>query len=408
MNEKNKAKFKKFLTGAAVFATSCALVFAPACSTTDDGEDEDENTSTKLDTQLIKNGNFEFYDDNDGTYFISSPDNWSLGTTGNSSNSMSGVIDVSKSGWDKLTDPTLPETLENNDDLEDDDEDKVDYNGALTDDLPFANPHDATSSDAATDNYEYIENPFTHEYSYDEDGNVLNAAGEKVTTYTDEDGNVYLDEELTNPLETSVLMLHNYRKSYYTGTETYCQSSSTITLEASTAAAISVWVKTSDLYFDGATNESVVLREGKIARALTASSAIPPFFRGVDWEEKKLYDGAFSNAVPADLVRGMGAEYVVGIDLSAVKREKKSIIGEWLAKMPFEYGNTSEKGYRDSDIMLKPPLSQYSAASFAGLHEMYEIGYETAMKEMPAIKEGIAARKKKECANGRRKEKKQS
>ena len=255
MNEKNKAKFKKFLTGAAVFATSCALVFAPACSTTDDGEDEDENTSTKLDTQLIKNGNFEFYDDNDGTYFISSPDNWSLGTTGNSSNSMSGVIDVSKSGWDKLTDPTLPETLENNDDLEDDDEDKVDYNGALTDDLPFANPHDATSSDAATDNYEYIENPFTHEYSYDEDGNVLNAAGEKVTTYTDEDGNVYLDEELTNPLETSVLMLHNYRKSYYTGTETYCQSSSTITLEASTAAAISVWVKTSDLYFDGATNE---------------------------------------------------------------------------------------------------------------------------------------------------------
>ena len=48
----------------------------------------------------------------------------------------------------------------------------------------------------------------------------------------------------------------------------------------------------------------------------------------------------------------------------------------------------------------------YSAASFSGLHEMYEIGYETAMKEMPAVKEGIAAlngakaAKKKEKGEG--------
>lgn len=255
MNEKNKAKFKKVFTGAAVLATSCALAFAPACSSKSDSTEEDENTSTKQDTQLIKNGNFEFFDDNDGTYFISSPDNWTLGTTGNSSSSMSGIIDTSKSGWDELTDPELPEKLENNDDLDDDDENKVDYNGALTDDLPFADPHEATKTDETTDEREYIENPFTHEYSYDEEGNVLNAAGEKVTTYEDEDGNVYLDEDHTKPLETSVLMLHNYRKSYYTGTESYCQSSSTVTLEASTAAEISVWVKTSDLYFDGATNE---------------------------------------------------------------------------------------------------------------------------------------------------------
>lgn len=255
MNEKNKAKFKKLFTGAAVLATSCALAFAPACSTTSDSTEEDENTSTKQDTQLIKNGNFEFYDDNDGTYFISSPDNWTIGTTGNSSNSMSGIIDTSKSGWDELTDPELPEKLETNDDLDDDDDNKVDYNGALTDDLPFANPHEATNTDETTDEREYIANPYTHEYSYDADGNILNAAGEKVTTYEDEDGNVYLDEEHTKPLETSVLMMHNYRKSYYTGTESYCQSSSTVTLEASTAASISVWVKTSNLYFDGATNE---------------------------------------------------------------------------------------------------------------------------------------------------------
>ena len=97
--------------------------------------------------------------------------------------------------------------------------------------------------------------------------------------------------------------------------------------------------------------------------------------------------------MPADLVREMGADFVVGIDLSAYKKEKKSFFGEFFSKMPFEYGNTSEKGYRFSDVMLKPQLGSYSAASFFGLKEMYEIGYETAMEEMTEIKAKIAALK---------------
>ena len=60
---------------------------------------------------------------------------------------------------------------------------------------------------------------------------------------------------------------------------------------------------------DGETNELVVLKSGKIARAVTASAAIPPFFRGVEWEGKKLYDGAFSDAVPADICKELGARH---------------------------------------------------------------------------------------------------
>ncbi|PWM75780.1 MAG: hypothetical protein DBX59_00615 [Bacillota bacterium] len=161
---------------------------------------------------------------------------------------------------------------------------------------------------------------------------------------------------------------------------------------------------------DYRTGEEVDLKSGSVAKALCASSSYPPFFKPVSIDGRLLVDGAFSNAVPADLVRGMGADFVVGIDLSAVKSDKKSFIGEWLAKMPFEYGNTSEKGYKNSDIMLKPPLSQYSAASFAGLHDMYEIGYETALGEMPAIRAAINAlyegKKKKEKLNGAEKAKK--
>ncbi len=141
------------------------------------------------------------------------------------------------------------------------------------------------------------------------------------------------------------------------------------------------------------TGEEIDVKEGSVARALCASSSYPPFFKPVEIDGKICIDGAFSNAVPADLVREMGADFVVGIDLSAYKKEKKSFFGEFFSKMPFEYGNTSEKGYRFSDVMLKPQLGSYSAASFFGLKEMYEIGYETAMEEMTEIKAKIAALK---------------
>ncbi len=255
MKFKNKAKLKATLLSAAAIATSC-LIGVAACTTTPDKDNnEDDKTVTKQDVQLIKNGNFEFYDDNDGLYPISSPDNWSSGSNGSSSGAMGGVINTSKKSWDYLTDPELPKTLEANNDLDSDDENKKDYNGALEGDMLYKNTHKGTLKDDDEDkDTTYIDNPFTHEYKYDNDGNIIKSDGSVQTTY-EKDGKTYIDEECTQEFETSVLMLHNYRSSYYNGTETYFSSSSTITLEARTAAKFSVWVKTDELYFDGTENK---------------------------------------------------------------------------------------------------------------------------------------------------------
>ena len=254
MKKKKSYALKSAAMGFAAIATSLMIGMSAGCAQTDKPtDDEDDKTTTKLDSQVIKNGNFEFYSDNKGLYPISNPENWSGGTNGNSSASMSGVIDTSKKRWEYLTDTTLPQTLEDNDDLKSDDENKKDYNGALTDDMPYKNPHAATESSASDEDKEYIHNPYTHKYSYDNQGRIIDSADSSVvTTYEDEDGKLYLDEKLETPLETSVLMIHNYRNNYYTGTEGYFSSSTTTTLEAGTAAEISLWVKTSDLYFDGA------------------------------------------------------------------------------------------------------------------------------------------------------------
>lgn len=251
MRKKKSTAFRTAVIGFTAIATSLTIGMASACTNTTPGDDDDDKTTTKIDSQLIKNGNFEFYSDNKGLYPISAPDSWTGGTSGNASASMSGVINTNKERWDYITDPELPETLENNNELKSDDKNKKDYNGALTDDLPYKNPHAATESNAEEEDKAYIDNPFTHSYRYDEDGKVYDNDGNEVTTYADEDGNLFLDEDFETPFETSVLMIHNYRTSYYTGTESYFNSGTTITLEANTACEISVWVKTDELYFDG-------------------------------------------------------------------------------------------------------------------------------------------------------------
>ena len=156
---------------------------------------------------------------------------------------------------------------------------------------------------------------------------------------------------------------------------------------------------------DAATNECVVLREGKTAKALTASAAIPPFFRGVDWGDKKLYDGAFSNAIPADVCREMGAEVVVGIDLSAYTRQEseKGRVERWVGSFvgaitPVRtLEDAKTRGYRAADVMLRPNLYDFRATSIdrAAADAMFEIGYREAKARMEEIRAAIADAQKK-------------
>lgn len=257
MKKKKSTVLKSALLGVMAFATSLSVGLSACQKTTED--DDKDSTTSKVDTQELKNGNFEFYKDNKGLYPISTPNDWTGSVTGNSSASMSGIIDTRKDRWDYITDESLPDVLEENNEKKSSDESKKDYNGAMPDDLPYVNPHIATDSSSEEENAkDYIPNPFTHEYRYEvnDDGEAVyyDNDGNEITVYANEDeyGKLYLDEDYEELFETSVLMIHNYRRGYYTGTETSYKSSTNLILEANTACEISVWVKTCNLTFDGA------------------------------------------------------------------------------------------------------------------------------------------------------------
>ncbi|MBI3638610.1 patatin-like phospholipase family protein [Candidatus Wolfebacteria bacterium] len=64
--------------------------------------------------------------------------------------------------------------------------------------------------------------------------------------------------------------------------------------------------------------EDVIIKKGSLTDAIRASSALPVVFAPVSMGGKLLMDGGFSNPVPADVCRDMGAEIVIAVDVSSI------------------------------------------------------------------------------------------
>lgn len=207
------------------------VVMLGGCSSEEDTNKD--STTTQTDTQRIANANFEYFKKNDGkNAIITSIDGWSksvgLSASGDSASSSiraSGIVDTNKSAWENLTASSVVLTDENVD-AEWDNSSVFDrltyykkYSVDSTSDYENYVPYNVTIDDVPS-----CENPGTHDYNATED--------------RDED--------------TNVLMLHNYRSDRY-GTAQKYTSSTTVNLTAGTSAKLSVWVKTSDLTFNGGT-----------------------------------------------------------------------------------------------------------------------------------------------------------
>ena len=63
------------------------------------------------------------------------------------------------------------------------------------------------------------------------------------------------------------------------------------------------------------TGDAVVLRSGDVTSAIRASISVPVIFEPVIHEGRLLVDGGLVMPVPVELVRAMGADIVIGVNL---------------------------------------------------------------------------------------------
>lgn len=140
------------------------------------------------------------------------------------------------------------------------------------------------------------------------------------------------------------------------------------------------------------TSEEKVFSTGNVALALCASSSMPPFFKPVVIDNERYIDGAYVNSIPADLVKKMGADYIVGVDLS-VRDVKPSVISKLFPTYESKVKEPWNKGYENSDLVIHPDLTGYKAYSFDGGDKMFDIGYQEGLKYVKQIKQEIESLK---------------
>lgn len=131
--------------------------------------------------------------------------------------------------------------------------------------------------------------------------------------------------------------------------------------------------------------EQITIKEGSLTEAVRASIALPIAFRPVKTSGHLLMDGGFVDPVPADVVRDMGADVVIAVDVASrwmnipsgdlrdIKKVKNlySFIYELVAGVEY---HIAERVLKDADVVLKIPVATLDWLEFNRAQEIIERG----------------------------------
>jgi NTE family protein len=113
--------------------------------------------------------------------------------------------------------------------------------------------------------------------------------------------------------------------------------------------------------------KALLWHEGKLNTALRSTMSIPGIFAPVRTDGKILVDGGMRNNYPTDIAKEMGADVVIGVELSDKNMTYQDInnIADLVWQAVDILGRDSfEKNVDIPDITIKPDLHEYNMMSF--------------------------------------------
>lgn len=138
----------------------------------------------------------------------------------------------------------------------------------------------------------------------------------------------------------------------------------------------------------------VVLNEGKIYKAVTASAAIPGVFYPVRHEGRYLIDGGVIDKIPADVTVELGAGIVIAVDTSSpLEKRVENSLYVLLQAQRIPSAELTElqldrvrKQVNGRFILLRPDLEGIGMLAFNHLGEAVQAGRGEALARMDEIK----------------------
>ncbi|AIZ32147.1 patatin-like phospholipase family protein [Pseudomonas parafulva] len=132
---------------------------------------------------------------------------------------------------------------------------------------------------------------------------------------------------------------------------------------------------------DIASGEKVVFRRGHLPQVVRASMSIPAVFAPVELDGRLLVDGGMVDNIPLDVVREMGVDLAIVVDIGTPLRSRKQlatvvdVLNQSITLMTRRNSEEQLASLGREDILVQPPLSAFGVTDFGRAQDMIDAGY---------------------------------
>lgn len=135
--------------------------------------------------------------------------------------------------------------------------------------------------------------------------------------------------------------------------------------------------------------ESVTLDHGSLSRSLRATMSVPGVFAPVEVNGRILSDGGLVNNIPTDVVKAMGADIILVVNIETQLGDRKSLEslpGVLAQTISVATIDNSRRSMRQADIIISPDLDKHSATDFGAAKDIITLGYNGAKQKESLLK----------------------
>jgi NTE family protein len=125
----------------------------------------------------------------------------------------------------------------------------------------------------------------------------------------------------------------------------------------------------------------VVMSDGSLSRAMRATMSLPLVFPPVISGDQVLVDGGAMNNIPGDIVRAMGAEHVIAVNVGELNDKTTidySLFGLVTETLDAMMRANTLKAASGADILINVPVTEFGSLDWRKAPQLIAAGYQAA------------------------------
>ena len=138
----------------------------------------------------------------------------------------------------------------------------------------------------------------------------------------------------------------------------------------------------------------ILFQRGDTGTAVRASSAVPAVFQPVRIAGHDYVDGGLVSPVPVRFARQMGAELVIGVDISSPPEANLASGVLEILLQTFSIMGKSINSFelKEADVVVRPALNGVGSSDFGARRRSIEAGRQAMLQMLPQLKAAIATK----------------